>query len=31
MSNSETTERGLVKALSQRDLLVLAFGAMIGL
>ncbi|WP_336344379.1 APC family permease [Halalkalicoccus ordinarius] len=30
MSNSDTTERGLVKALSQRDLLVLAFGAMIG-
>ncbi|WP_122090117.1 APC family permease [Halalkalicoccus subterraneus] len=30
MSNTDTTERGLVKALSQRDLLVLAFGAMIG-
>lgn len=30
MSESDTTERGLVKALTQRDLLVLAFGAMIG-
>ncbi|MDL5361044.1 APC family permease [Halalkalicoccus sp. NIPERK01] len=30
MSEADTTERGLVKALSQRDLLVLAFGAMIG-
>ena len=30
MSKSEPTDSGLVKALSQRDLLVLAFGAMIG-
>lgn len=30
MSKADTTERGLVKALSERDLLVLAFGAMIG-
>ncbi|MFC6904452.1 APC family permease [Halalkalicoccus tibetensis] len=30
MSGKETTERGLVKALTQRDLFVLAFGAMIG-
>ncbi len=30
MSETDTTERGLVKALGQRDLLVLAFGAMIG-
>lgn len=30
MSRKETTERGLVKALTQRDLFVLAFGAMIG-
>lgn len=30
MSEKQTTERGLMKALTQRDLFVLAFGAMIG-